>query len=262
MNGWNPNQQLKFTDERIQPAVDLASRIQLQKKPHKILDIGCGYGNSTHVLAQKFPHACIIGIDNSENTIQVAKTASIDLDADLDFMICDATTGLPSLETNYDIVFSNAAIQWIPRHEELLKNMMGRLKEGGVMAVQTPLQEKHPLYQSIRTLLRNPKWKTVFPKNIQRQNNLSPTEYATILSNIATKYHLWQTTYFHVLSAYRDIIEWFRTTHLRPFFSILPLEKHAEFEAELLEILSEAIIPLKNGNILLPFPRLFFTAMR
>jgi len=101
-----------------------------------------------------------------------------------------------------------------------------------------------------------------FPKNIQRQNNLSPTEYASILSDIATKYNLWQTTYYHELPTYHDIIESFRTTHLRPYFSVLPLEKQSEFEFDLVEILSEALISLKNGMILLPFPRLFFTAMR
>lgn len=262
MADWNPDQYLKFGEERTQPSIDLASRIRPLKKPRKILDIGCGPGNSTHVLAQKFPHACIIGIDSSENMIQVAKSSSIDLDADLDFMICDAASGLPSLETNYDIVFSNAAIQWIPRHEELLRNMMARLRPGGILAVQTPLLEKHPLHRVINSVISAPRWKSALPKSIRRKNNLTPTEYAAILTDIAETFDIWETTYYHRLSSHRDIVEWFRATRLRPSFSALSLDHQVEFEADLTDAFIRAMPPGKDGSILMPFPRLFFTATR
>jgi Trans-aconitate methyltransferase len=262
MADWNPAQYLKFADERTQPSIDLTSRIRLQKKPHKILDIGCGPGNSTHILAQQFPHACIIGIDSSENMIQVAKSTSIDLEADLDFMICDAATGLPSLETDYDIVFSNAAIQWMPRHDELLRNMMGRLKPGGVMAVQTPLLEKHPLHRIIRGVTNREKYKGSFSKNIHRRNNLSSQEYAIILSDIAERFDIWETTYYHIMPSYRDILEWFRATRLRPYLAALSPDRVPEFEADLLDAFARSMPTLENGTILMPFPRLFFTAVR
>lgn len=261
MTDWNPTQYLKFGDERTQPSIDLASRIQ-HSAPRKILDIGCGPGNSTHVLAHRFPHACIIGIDSSENMIQVAKDSSIDLEADLDFMICDAATGLPSLENNYDIVFSNAAIQWIPRHDELLRNMMARLKPGGVMAIQTPLIEKHPLHRIIRSVANQPQWKNAFSKNLARQNNLAVDAYADILSDMATRYDIWETTYYHFMPSYRDIIEWFRGTRLRPYLAALSPNRQPDFENELLERFAQAIPARKDGSILLPFPRLFFTAVR
>jgi trans-aconitate 2-methyltransferase len=262
MADWNPHQYLRFADERSQPSIDLTARIRPLKKPRKILDIGCGPGNSTHVLAQKFPHACIIGIDSSENMIQVAKSTSVDLDADLDFMICDAATGLPSLETNYDIVFSNAAVQWIPRHDELLRNMIGRLKPGGILAVQTPLLEKHPFHRVIRSVVNHAKYKGTFPKNIQRKNNLSPEEYAAILTDIADTFDIWETVYYHVLPSHRDIVEWFRATRLRPYFSALSPDRVPEFEADLLEAFTQSIPATKSGSILMPFPRLFFTAVR
>ena len=257
-----PNHPDQSADERTQPAIDLAARIQPIKSPHKILDIGCGPGNSTNILAQKFPHACIIGIDSSENAIQIAQNSRVNLDADLNFITCDIATGLPHLETNYDIVFSSAVIQWIPQHQELLQNIMARLKPGGIMAIQTPLLDKHPLHPLTRTLAQSPQWKNAFPRAIRQHHNLTPEKYAGILTGIAAAFNIWETIYYHPLPSHRHIIEWFRNTHLKPYFAALPPHKQPDFEADLLKALEQTHPATQNNPILIPSPQRFITATR
>ena len=131
---WNSEQYLKFKNERTQPAIDLANRISVQN-PKKILDIGCGPGNSTEVLRRKYPDAYILGVDKSEEMIKTAKEKY----PNLDFQICDAGAELSKLDHDFDIVFSNACIQWVPNHPQLLREMLGLLNENGVLAVQIPM---------------------------------------------------------------------------------------------------------------------------
>ena len=120
---WNSEQYLKFKTERTQPAIDLVNRINMPN-PKKILDIGCGPGNSTEVLFNKYPDAYILGVDKSEEMIKTAKMKY----PHLDFKICDVSRDLSELDSDFDIVFSNACIQWVPDHKNLLRNMLNLLK--------------------------------------------------------------------------------------------------------------------------------------
>ena len=131
MAQWNSQQYLKFEKERTQPAIDLAARIPLEH-PQAVLDIGCGPGNSTHVLAQRFPEANILGVDQSLPMLEQAARQY----PDLSFRQLDAHTELPTLGQRFDVVFSNACIQWVPDHPRLLREMMALLRPGGVLAVQ------------------------------------------------------------------------------------------------------------------------------
>ncbi len=144
MTDWNSEQYLKFKNERTQPAMDLVNRINIDS-PKKIIDIGCGPGNSTQILAQRFHNAYIVGVDNSLNMIETARRDY----PNLDFKTCDASKDLSTLDNNFDIVFSNACIQWIPDHSQLLENMMGLLKPGGILAVQTPMNYNEPIHKII-----------------------------------------------------------------------------------------------------------------
>ena len=134
MGSWNAGDYLKFGTERTQPAVDLAGRIGLSS-PASVLDVGCGPGNSTQVLQARFPEAEIIGIDSSEEMLQAARENL----PGLEFLSCDVSCELSALNRRFDVVFSNACIQWVPDHPALLKNLMGLLNPGGVLAVQTPM---------------------------------------------------------------------------------------------------------------------------
>jgi trans-aconitate 2-methyltransferase len=152
MADWSSAQYLMFKNERTQPAIDLVNRINLEN-PKKVVDIGCGPGNSTQVLMDKFPNAYILGVDNSSNMIETAKKDH----PNMDFKICDVGKDIASIGNDFDIVFSNACVQWIPNHNQLLKAMMGLLKPGGILAVQTPMNYQEPIHKIIGEISTNEK---------------------------------------------------------------------------------------------------------
>lgn len=189
---WDSAAYLRFKAERTQPSIDLVKRIDLEQ-PRKLLDVGCGPGNSTQVLADAFPNALrIIGIDSSPEMIEAAK----DDHPDMEFRICDALN-LPSLgEDGFDVVFSNACIQWIPNHPKLLREMMQLLRPGGILAVQIPINQKEPIHQIIQALAAGEKWKAHFPSpRIFYQ--LTVSEYYDLLGEITDSFELWETVYMH-----------------------------------------------------------------
>lgn len=256
MHDWDSRQYLKFENERTQPAIDLANRIKIQN-PQRIVDIGCGPGNSTQVLAQKYPNAKILGVDSSPDMIETAKKEH----PEIDFMQCDASRDLAMLGGEYDIVFSNACIQWIPEHERLIPNMIALLKKGGVLAVQTPMNYQEPVHKITDQVIASEKWKVDMP--VKRVlYNLTQSGYFDLLSQIASSFYLWEIVYYHKMQTHVDILEWYRGTGLRPFFNILPDYKKKAFEQDILSELELAYPVQKSGGILFKFPRLFFVAVQ
>ncbi|HEY8423308.1 MAG TPA: trans-aconitate 2-methyltransferase [Clostridia bacterium] len=251
---WNSQQYLKFAAERTQPAVDLANRINL-KNSKKILDAGCGPGNSTQVLYEKYPETYILGVDNSPQMIDAAKKNY----PYMDFKICDIAKDLNQLDNDFDIVFSNACIQWVPDHDRLLKNLIGLLNPGGVLAVQIPINFDEPIHIIIQQTAALPEWKEYFPQSTKR-NVLKPSEYYDILSDISREFYIWETIYYHAMKSHNDILEWYKGTGLRPYLSVLPENKKAEFENQIMERLIQAYPKQKNGDVIFRFPRLFFIA--
>lgn len=254
MTDWNSKQYLKFKNERTQPAIDLANRI-LINNPKKIIDIGCGPGNSTQVLAEKFPNSYILGIDSSENMISSAKKEY----PNLSFKVFDASTNLSALDSDFDIVFSNACIQWIPNHDQLLKNMVGILRNTGVLAVQTPMNYKEPIHKIIEKTIRLRKWNDCFP-NPRVFFNLTQSDYFDILSELSTDFSIWETIYCHVMKSHKEILEWYRGTGLRPYLNLLDDTKKADFENDIMEGIVQSYPTQKNGEIVFRFPRFFFVA--
>lgn len=254
---WNSSQYLKFGAERTQPAIDLANRISMEA-PAKAADIGCGPGNSTEVLARRFPGAQIIGIDNSPEMIETVKRNH----PEFDFRFCDAGRDLQLLgEGTFDVVFSNACIQWIPNHPKLLRDMMSLLRPGGVLAVQTPMNENEPIHRIIGEVVRSEKWAARFPAP-RIFYNLPQEEYFDLLSGLSSDFTLWQTTYFHRLKSHEDIMEWYRGTGLRPYLSVLPDTERPTFEREIFSRVVSAYPKQKNGEIIFRFPRFFFLAVK
>lgn len=137
MADWNPLQYLKFETQRTQPARDLLMRLKAYT-PHTVADIGCGPGNSTAAVAECFPNAELIGIDSSPNMIEKAEAKY----PELKFRLCNAL----ELEGKYDLLFSNACLQWIPNHAILIPALMSKLNEKGVLAVQMPMNSQEPLF--------------------------------------------------------------------------------------------------------------------
>lgn len=258
MPDWNATQYLKFDRERTRPARDLASRIEFGE-PKNILDVGCGPGNSTEVLAQRFPSARILGIDRSPNMIAAARMR-IEQFPQMRFEVCDAGTELKQLPADFDVVFSNACIQWIPGHAALLPAMLSRLRPDGILAVQTPMNYDEPIHKIIMETVTGAKWISRF-QHPRIFYNLTPDEYYDILAKNAASFNVWQTTYFHTMRSHADILEWYRGTGLRPYLEALPEAETEPFENEILKKLTASYTVQKNGDIIFRFPRFFFTAV-
>lgn len=256
MSDWNSKQYLKFKNERTQPSKDLAARLG-SRSPKKLIDIGCGPGNSTAVLKSRYPSAYIVGADFSPDMIDRARAEH----PDIEFIIFDAQKDFSALDNDFDIVFSNACIQWIPNHNKLLRDMMGVLKPGGELAVQIPCQREQPMHTIVRSVAAREKWKEHFSwENVF--NILTAEEYYGLLAQLSSDFSMWKTVYYHRMPSHQSIIEWYRSTGLKPYFDALPQELHADFEQDVLSEVKSAYPQQKNGDVIFRFPRLFFTAVK
>lgn len=256
MFSWNSNQYLKFKNERTQPAIDLANRISLDN-PQNIIDIGCGPGNSTEVLQRRFPNSEIIGIDSSAEMIEKAKSQH----SDIDFICCDVND-LFHRNEKYDVVFSNACIQWIPNHYELIKNLMSLLNDNGVLAVQIPYNQNEPIHIIIEEVTQSKNWADCFENPRQKYVLKFGEYYYDLLADISRSFDIWLTTYFHKMKSYESILEWYRGTGLRPYLEELDENQKTDFENDILEKVMQEYPMQANGDIIFRFPRLFFTAVK
>ncbi len=252
---WDSAQYLKFENQRTRPAVDLAERIPLCA-PETILDVGCGPGNSAAVLKKRFPNAHIIGIDNSPQMIESAKISC----PSLHFELIDANADLSKLGA-FDLVFSNACIQWIPDHSALIPKLFDLVHPGGCLAIQIPMNQDAPIQQLIRQTVMHPAWKSKF-NNPRIFHTLTPVEYYDILSACSPVCDIWTTTYFHILPDTRAILEWYRGTGLRPYLEVLSEDERDIFEKEILEQITLHYPKRGDGTVVFPFPRFFMTAQK
>lgn len=250
MSDWDPEQYLRFGDERTRPARDLAMHVGI--KPGTIVDVGCGPGNSTLVLRDMFPDADIEGIDSSPEMIEKARSGN----PGMDFRVGDARC----LDGNYDLIYSNACLQWIPDHETLIPSLMERLNEGGVLAVQMPMNAEEPLYRLIDDVVREPKWK--LDPDIHSGQVLTPGEYHNILSSCSSAFDMWETRYYHRMPDHRALVEWVKGSRLRPYLECLDDQTAREFEDEIVERSKDLYPVMDDGNVVLGFRRFFFTAVR
>lgn len=188
-------------------------------------------------------------------------TAAAQAHPEMRFQLCDAGTELGTLDRDFDVVFSNACIQWIPNHPKLLREMMQLLRPGGILAVQIPINQKEPIHQIIQALAAGEKWKAHFPSpRIFYQ--LTVSEYYDLLGEITDSFELWETVYMHAMLSHDAIMEWYRGTGLRPYLAALTPELQQEFEKDVLDGVKQAYPVQKDGSVIFPFPRLFFLGVR
>jgi trans-aconitate 2-methyltransferase len=255
MPTWNPAQYLKFDDERTQPCRDLTQRIRLEK-PRTIVDLGCGPGNSTQVLAARWPDAVITGIDSSKEMIVSARKS----DAKIAWKVDDI--GSWRAEEPVDIIFSNAAFQWVPDHGRVLPRLLAEVVPGGALAFQVPANIDAPAHEAMRELAASPNWKARFPKSVREWFVHAPAFYYDLLAPAASRVEMWTTDYLHVLDGPESIVEWYRGTGLRPFLDALEPAERERFAADYLERIARAYPRQPNGRVLFPFHRLFVIAYR
>lgn len=250
---WDSRQYIKFKTERTQPSVDLINR--LDAAPRSVLDIGCGPGNSTAQLYERFPLADIIGIDRSENMLQEARSAY----PGLVFKRCEVPGQLDCLG-QFDLIFSNACLHWIPDHSHLLPKLADQLCENGVLAVQMPLVQHAQFYKAMDELLLDSKWKRL--NAIKNFHLLPPDQTYDVLTAASLSVAMWETTYYHVVPSYDAVIEWYKGSGLRPYLEQLEEMERGEFLSELKEILKREMPVRADKKVLLKMPRLFFIAKK
>lgn len=255
MADWNSDQYLKFKAQRTQPAIDLAAR--LGGSPREIIDLGCGPGNSTKVLKNRFPNAHIIGADYSGNMLQKARADN----PDLEFVQLDLNGDISAFNGRFDIVFSNACFNWLPNHRELLPRVFGLLKDGGALAVQIPMNFDEPVHKIITRICESEKWREKIPEK-RIFHTLKISEYFDILSGLTDDFEMWQTTYCHRMPSIASIVEWYSSTGLRTYLAALSEEDGAEFIADISAELAREYPKQANGEVIFAFPRFFFIAKK
>lgn len=255
MSQWNPEQYLRFKKQRTQPAIDLIKRISIEQ-PRNILDIGCGPGNSTSVLQNFFPQAYILGVDNSEKMIKKAKESY----SDLNFQICDVITELDKL-ANYDIIFSNACLQWIPNHKEFIPLLFNKLNKNGILAVQMPMNTQEPLYEIINEVISEQQWNFA-SMNIEINETLLPEQYFDILSSCTPNFDIWETIYYHNMPSIQSLVEWVKGTRLRPYINALDKNNAERLEKIIINRTAKVYNLQTNGEIIFKFKRFFFVAKK
>jgi len=255
MPNWNPDQYLKFKNERTQPSIDLISKIKLGD-PRYIIDIGCGPGNSTQALYRRWPTAEIVGLDNSVEMIRKAREDY----PKQKWVLADASVF--ESEQKYDLIFSNATLQWIPNHEKLLPHLLKSLNDKGALAVQVPANMDSPINRALWSVVSRERWHAFTGGREKQVVNLrNPDYYYDLLSPIVSELDLWETIYYHILSSHEELIEWYKGTGMRPILERLPDDpSRAEFENEVLEECRSDYKLQTNGKILFPFRRVFFVA--
>ncbi len=253
MPTWDDRQYLKFADERTRAARDLLARVPLDEA-REIVDLGCGPGNSTALLHERWPRARTTGIDNSAEMLQRARA---DLPA-CEWIEADLRTWRPAAPV--DLLFANAVLQWLPGHDTLFPELLGHVRPGGVLAVQMPCSFGEPSHRAMREL-PGP-WHSR-PGAVRAASPVeAPAFYYDLLAPHARRIDLWRTTYEHVLADAQAIVEWVKGTGLRPFLDALPENERPAYLAAYRDAIDAAYPACADGKRLFSFPRLFIVATR
>jgi trans-aconitate 2-methyltransferase len=256
---WNPELYRRYEDERTRPARELLARVDLTDAK-RIYDLGCGPGNSTELLVERFPGATVVGTDNSEAMLASARKR---LPA-CQFELSDIAQWQPPAESDPpDLIYANAALQWVPDHETLLPRLFASLAPGGVLAIQMPDNRDEPTHRLMREVATLDPWaSTIGNAAMVRTKILALNAYYDLLARDTADVDVWRTAYQHPMDTPAAIVEWVRGTGLRPFVDPLPPAYREGFLAEYERRIALAYLPRSDRRLLLAFPRLFIVARR
>lgn len=248
---WNANLYDAFNKERIQPSIDLANRID--KVCVRILDVGCGSGMSTLALKNRFPEAEIIGVDLSAAMLENAKK----LLPDVQWIQRDCSESLEDLG-QFDLVFSNAFLQWIPDQEKFIKNIRNCIKENSILALQIPNFETMRIAGIIKEVAGEFDTNgSIFTNMHGICYNYSLTTYYDMMCRYYSNVEIWQTNYIHQMDSSDSIVEFVKSTALIPYLERLSELQEKEFLDLLRERTAEYYKSCDNGKVLFPFERIF-----
>lgn len=252
---WNPEQYLKFAQPRFRPAQDLLARVALES-PQTVYDLGCGAGNVTQMLANRWPTAYITGVDSSAEMIAEASKST----GNIVWQQQSVATWKP--ETPADVIFTNAALHWLPNHESLFPRLMDQLAPSGVLAVQMPKNFNAPSHTLIWETVDAGPWQEKF-KHLPRSSPVNdPLFYYNLVAPQASNIDIWETEYLQVLQGKDPVKEWTKGTWLKQFLELLDTEEQPVFEEDYARRVREAYPPQPDGKTLFPFRRLFMIVQK
>lgn len=259
---WDPGQYLRFSDQRLRPALDLLGQVPLIA-PRSVVDLGCGAGNVTGILKQRFPSAEVTGVDASAAMLEKARAAAPACHFELgDFATwrpSGGNSGQPAAAP--DLIYSNAALQWVGGHAALFPRLLSLLAPGGVLAVQMPAMHDAPLRRLQYEVASRGPWAERLASHASAPPILEPAGYWDLLRPLAASVDIWETTYLHPLSGEDAVVEWAAGSSLRPFLEPLEADQQAAFRRAYAEALRPHYPRRADGTTLLPFRRLFLVAV-
>jgi trans-aconitate 2-methyltransferase len=248
---WDPGQYGRYADERGRPFVDLVGRIGCET-PRRVVDVGCGPGNMTALLAQRWPNTTVEGFDGSAEMIAAAGSHAA---SNVSFRVQDAQSW--SVPGDADVVVSNATLQRVKSHRDLLRRWAAELPAGGWVAFQVPSAFNSPAHTLLRELALSPPYVERAGAAVRTSDAVDePRDYAALLLDAGLTVDVWETTYLHLLQGADPVLEWIRGTRLQPVLDTLPDDQAKEFEDEFADRLRSAY-PVTPYGTLLPYRRVF-----
>jgi trans-aconitate 2-methyltransferase len=272
---WDAALYLRFGGERARPFFDLLARVGAEL-PGYVVDMGCGPGNLTALLAERWPSAVVCGVDSSPEMIEAARThastsaprppapagtgpVATNHAPGLSFMVDDIRHWEP--QSLPDVIISNAVLQWVPGHRELLVRWADRLAGDGWLAFQVPGNFDQPSYAIMREMVASARWRPLLRDVELNRQSADPSDYAELLAQAGCEVDAWETTYVHILPGEDPVLRWYQSTGLRPVLAALDADQAGDFLAEYGTRVREAYPPRSFGTIF-PFRRVFAVAHR
>lgn len=251
---WNPDIYLAFGDQRTRPAAELLARVP-SDCPARVIDLGCGPGNSTALLAARWPKAALEGLDSSAEMLAKARATSLAAS----WVEANIAHWVPSAA--YEVIFSNATLQWLADQPALLPRLMGFVKPGGLFAFQVPMNFAAPSHVLMREAAADPRWRARL-ESVRQPASLKVASYYDILKPQAASLDIWQTEYLQVLEGEDAVYRWVSGTALRPLVQALDVDAREDFIALYKAKLNAAYPRRADGVTLFPFRRLFVVAVK
>jgi len=258
---WDAGQYLRFGGERARPFFDLVAQVGAAS-PRYVADLGCGPGNLTAALAQRWPEATVVGVDSSPEMIATAQASTAQASAagpNLSFALGDVWDWEPARPV--DVLVCNAVLQWVPGHDELLLRWADLLAPDGWLAFQLPGNFDQPSHEIVKEMAAAPRWRALLADARLNRQAGDPADYAALLARPGFAVDAWETSYLHILHGENPVLEWTKGSTLRPVLAALDAEQADAFVREYGERLTVAYRPRSFGT-LFPFRRVFTVVHR
>jgi len=256
MPDWDHPLYLKFSDQRARPAADLIAQIQLEN-PQRLIDLGCGTGNSTAQLHRRWPQASLTGLDSSPAMLAQARKDH------LDWQWMESAIEDWKPQASCDLVFSNAALHWVPDHAVLFPRLFSAVAPGGALAVQMPYNFLSPAHQGMKKVAARPEWAGMLASATETLFVQPAAFYYHALRKLASNLNIWETEYLQIVDGPRAVLDWVRSTAMRAYLERLPDDQQRRrFEEQCLAEFEKSYPPDDQGKVLFPYRRMFIVAYR